>query len=340
MYRRMYYEHPIYLRPRCRLSILYLVMPAGTLISNQKMMRRVLIAAAPLALFAVYLFGLRILLLLAVVNLTAFLAEYAFTRREGKPASMAVLVTATLFALSLPPPIPIWMAIVGCVFGVVFGKMVFGGFGRNIFNPALTGRAFIYVSFGGFMTAQWYDPISGFPGGLAKYTVDAVTQATPGMLLKTGSSFSLAELFLGTTSGTIGGTSVLLALAGGLYLLFTKTANYRIVVSGFLGYLITQTILWRMGTQGACDPLHGILAGSFLIGIMFYATDPVSASQTNEGRWIYGAFIGAMSSLITVFSAWPAGTMFAVLLANMFAPITDHFIKEIKKARKTKAAAQ
>jgi len=311
---------------------------ASTLVTNQKIMKRVLMAAAPLALLAVYLFGLRILLLLAVVNTVAFLTEYAFTRREGKPASMAVFVTATLFVLGLPPPIPIWMAIVGIIFAVVFGKMVFGGFGRNIFNPALTGRAFLYVSFGGYMTAMWSEPFSGFPGGLTKYTVDAVTQATPGMLMKTGTVYSFSELFLGNISGTIGGTSALLAIAGGLYLLFTKTANYRIVVPGILGYLMMQTILWKSGVEHASDPLHGMLAGSYMIGIFFYATDPVSASQTDEGRWIYGAFIGIMSSLITVFSVWPAGTMFSILLANMFAPIMDHSIKAIKKARKAKAA--
>lgn len=315
-------------------------MPAKKLVAKQKMMSKVLVAAAPLVLFSVYLFGLRMLLLLAVVNLAAFIAEYAFTSKEGKPASMAVFVTATLFTLSLPPPIPIWMAVVGCVFGVVFGKMVFGGFGRNIFNPALTGRAFIYVSFGGYMTAMWNEPFSGLTGGFARYAVDAVTQATPGMLMKTGVVYSFSELLLGTTAGTIGGTSGILAIAGGLYLLYTKTANYRIVCSCLVGYAITQTILWQLGSSKAVDPLHGILAGSFMVGTFFYATDPVSSSQTDEGRWIYGAFIGIMSSLITVFSAWPAGTMFSILLANMFAPITDHFIREFKKTRKAKAAAQ
>ncbi len=310
------------------------------LVLKQKLMVRVLIGVAPLAAFAVYQFGLRILLLLAAVNAVAFLTEYAFTRREGKPASMAVFVTATLFVLGLPPPIPVWMAIIGIIFAVVFGKMVFGGFGRNIFNPALTGRAFLYVSFGGYMTAMWHEPFSGFPGGLTKYAVDAVTQATPGMLMRTGETFTLSELFFGSISGTIGGTSALLAILGGTYLLVTKTANYRIVIPGILGYLVTQTILWKAGVADASHPVYGILAGSFMIGIFFYATDPVSASQTDEGRWIYGAFIGIMSSVITVFSAWPAGTMFSILLANMFAPITDHLIKEIKTARKAKAAAQ
>jgi Na+-transporting NADH:ubiquinone oxidoreductase subunit B len=322
------------------LSYSELIMAEQKLILKQKLMARVLVGVAPLAVFAVYQFGLRMLLLLTAVNAVAFLTEYAFTRREGKPASMAVFVTATLFVLGLPPPIPIWMAIVGIVFAVVFGKMVFGGFGRNIFNPALTGRAFLYVSFGGYMTAMWHEPFTGFPGGLTKYAVDAVTQATPGMLMKTGEAFTLSDLFLGRISGTIGGTSALLALIGGIYLLITKTANYRIVVPGILGYLLMQTILWKAGVDGASHPVYGMLAGSFMIGVFFYATDPVSASQTNEGRWLYGAFIGIMSSLITVFSAWPAGTMFSILLANMFAPITDHLIKEVKKARKAKVPAK
>jgi Na+-transporting NADH:ubiquinone oxidoreductase subunit B len=308
------------------------------LVNWQKLMVRVLIATVPLIAFAVYLFGLRILLLLAVTNLAGFITEYLFTRREGKPVSSAVFVSATLFTLSLPPPIPVWMAVVGVVFGVLFGKMVFGGFGRNIFNPALTGRAFIYVSFGGFMTAMWHEPFSGFPGGLLHYTVDAVTRATPGMLMKTGTYFTPSELFFGFKSGTIGGTTPLLAIICGLYLLFTKTASYRIVVSGIAGYIAIQSLLWKMGVANAVDPLHGIMAGSFLVAIFFYATDPVSASQTDEGRWLYGAFIGIMASIITVFSAWPAGAMFAILLGNMFAPITDHLIKEIKSARKARAS--
>lgn len=316
-------------------------MATVRLINWQKLMIKVLAAVLPLIAFAVYLFGLRVLVVLAVCNLTAFAAEFAFTRREGKPASSAAFVTATLFAMSLPPPIPLWMAAVGTAFGIIFGKMVFGGFGRNIFNPALTGRAFIYVSFGGFMTAQWQEPFTGFPGGLTRYTMDAMdalTGATPGMLMKTGADFAPLKLFLGTTSGTIGGTSALLAIAGGLYLVFSKTANYRIPLAGIIAYTATQFILWKTGSAEALDPLHSIMAGSFLAGIFFYATDPVSASQTDEGRWLYGAFIGAMSSIITAFSAWPAGTMFSVLLANMFAPICDYMIRELKAERKAGAA--
>jgi Na+-transporting NADH:ubiquinone oxidoreductase subunit B len=150
------------------------------------------------------------------------------------------------------------------------------------------------------------------------------------MMLKTGVETGLWPLFLGSIGGTIGGTSALLAALGGSYLVWKKAANYRIVVSGLLGYLVVQTVLWAGGVQKAVSPIQGMLAGSFVIGVFFYATDPVSASQTHEGRWLYGAFIGVMSSLITTFSAWPAGTMFSILLANMFAPITDYAIKAWK----------
>lgn len=300
----------------------------------QMPMQRVLYALAPIALSSVYFFGWRALLLLAVCNLVGFLTELVFARVYKDSVSQAVFVTGTLFALSLPPALPMWMAIAGIIFAVVFGKMVFGGFGKNVFNPALTGRAFIYVSFGAYMTGMWSEPFPGLLGGLGSYTVDGVTQATPGMLLKTGESFSIWSLLLGRTSGTLGGTSAILAILGGLYLIKTKTANYRIIVSAFAAYLVAQTLLWL--SCGGVDPIRGMLAGNVVFGFMFYATDPVSACKTDEGRWMYGTFIGVMTCLISAFSVWPAGTMFAILLANMFAGITDHSVKAWKKKRTAK----
>jgi Na+-transporting NADH:ubiquinone oxidoreductase subunit B len=297
-------------------------------------MQRVLYALVPIVVSAVYLFGWRVLLMLAVCNVAGFLAEYVFTRKWGQPVSSAVFVSSSLFVLSLPPPLPLWMAVVGIVFGIVFGKMVFGGFGRNVFNPALSGRAFIYVCFGAPMTAMWADPVPGRLGGLTAYASDAITQATPGILLKTGATFPLLDLILGGSSGTIGGTNALLAVLGGLYLLWKRAANYRIVTAGLLAYLVVQGALWMAGVKGAAEPLRAALAGSFLLGIFFYATDPVSACQTDLGRWLYGAFVGAMSSVISVFSAWPAGTMFAVLLGNTLAPLTDCVIRLAKERRR------
>ena len=314
----------------------------------QKPMKHVLVACAPLAAAAVYLFGWRVLAMMLLVAGVAYVTEALFTRQWKEPVSSAVFVSAVLFTFSLPPTLPFWMAAVGIVFGIVFGKMVYGGFGRNVFNPALTGRAFVYVSFGNYMTAQWYEPWTRFPAGLvhwgwtaASAPPDVITTATPGILLKipaaalaergaAAGDLSLWSLLSGDCSGVIGGTCTALTVLCGLYLLWTKAASYRIVVSGFLGYAAVQTLLWRFGLGHAPDPLRAAAAGSLVIGIFFYATDPVSASQTNPGRWIFGAFVGAMSSVIATFSAWPAGTMFAILLANMFAPITDYVVRMLQ----------
>ncbi len=333
------------------------------LIKWQLPMKRVLYALVPIVISSVYFYGWRALLILAVANIAAYLSEYAFTRRDGQPATSAVFVTGTLFALGLPPLLPIWMVALGAVFAVVFGKMVFGGFGKNVFNPALTGRAFLYISFGDWMTARgWTHAIPGvngrplLPGGFAAYTAeqllgaDALTQATPGSWL-TWPADRLAEagvveeyytwmhLFVGNTPGVIGGTSALLVIAGALYLLFTKTANYRIVISAIVGYLIMQSALHFGGAVSstgttAAPALHALFAGSVIFAVCFYATDPVSASKTNIGRWIYGSFIGLLYPVLTTFSVWPAAAQFTILLANMFSPIMDYAINSIKGGKK------
>ncbi|MBM4163835.1 MAG: RnfABCDGE type electron transport complex subunit D [Lentisphaerae bacterium] len=317
-------------------------------INWQQPMKHVLFACAPLMVASIYLFGWRVAVMGMLASAAAYATEAVFTRRWKEPVSSAVFVSAVLFTFSLPPTLPLWMAIVGIVFGILFGKMVYGGFGRNVFNPALTGRAFIYICFGNFMTAQWYEPWTRFPAGLIRwgYTAagappDVITTATPGALMKlstealtahgvTAADLSSSTLFLGDCSGVIGGTSAALTLLCGLYIIWKKAANYRIVLSGFFGFAAIQTVFWQLGLGNAADPLRAALGGSLVIGIFFYATDPVSASQTNPGRWIYGALIGALSSVIATFSAWPAGTMFAILLANMFAPILDHAIRSLQ----------
>ncbi len=307
-----------------------MTLPKTALIKWQTPMVTVLVGLAPLTVASIYLFGWRALMMVAATNIAGFLTEYAFVRRSGQPVTSAVFVSGTLLAMSVTPALPLWMAVVGIVFGILFGKMVFGGFGRNIYNPALSGRAFIYVSFGGYMTTRWMDPVLGWPGGFGVWQPDAITHATPGILMKAGATFPVRDLFLGTTAGTLGGTCAWLVLIGGVYIVWKKAASYRIVISAIVGYLAMQALFWHFGVRHAPDPLRSILAGSALIGIFFYATDPVSSSQTNLGRWIYGAFIGVMSSVISLFSAWPAGTMFAILLANTFAPIMDYTIRQLK----------
>src|SRR6056297_3517383 len=147
----------------------------------QPPMLKVLYALIPLVVAAIYYFGWRFLLVLAVVNAVGILTEYLMARTYSMKVTSSVFVTNFLFALSMPPTIPLWIAVVGIVFGVVFGKMVFGGFGRNVFNPALSGRAFVYVSFGYPLTSRFIEPVAGFPGGFARWLpeVDTLTKATP-----------------------------------------------------------------------------------------------------------------------------------------------------------------
>jgi Na+-transporting NADH:ubiquinone oxidoreductase subunit B len=292
--------------------------------------KRVLYALAPVVVLSIYLFGWRSLLLLVVVSAAAYITELVFVRSYYKePVTSAVFVTAFLFTLSLPPTVPIWIALVGIVFGVAIGKMAFGGFGRNIFNPALTGRAFIYVSFGAYMTSSWVEPFKGFPGGFTGFLSDATTKATP---LAGGATSHLSLLF-GNVSGSLGETSAILLLLGGIYIMAKKAANYRIVLSGVIGMLVFQTVLWATGVRNALDPLAAATSGGFMLGILYMATDPVSAPNTNPARWIYGALIGVLTVLIRTFSIWNEGVMFAILLGNMFNPILDYYIKQ-RKAKK------
>ena len=311
------------------------------LVNWQAPMRRVLFSLIPVVLASVYYFGWRALVVLLVTNLAAYITEMIYARVALKvPVTSAVFVTGTLLALSLPPSIPLWIAAVGAAFGVLFGKMVFGGFGRNVFNPALVGRVFIYVSFAVPMTAVWMQPLAspvgpwGLPGslgGFARWAADAVSAATPLALSRAGVSQPILPLLWGNVAGSLGETSALLIALAGLYLLVTKTANWRIVVSMLIGFLGLQTLLWALGVRNAADPLTALLSGGVLYGAVFMATDPVSAAQTQPGRWIYGALIGVLVVLIRVFSIWPEGTMFAILLGNVFGPIVDYAVRAMQK---------
>jgi Na+-transporting NADH:ubiquinone oxidoreductase subunit B len=301
------------------------------LIKWQKPNVNVMYALIPAIVASIYFFGWRSLVMLTVVCVAGFLTEFVFLKAYYKePVSSAVFVSCFLFTLSLPPTLPIWIAVVGIVFGIALGKMAFGGFGRNIFNPALTGRAFIYISFGGPMTAAWVNHVGGTAGGIVQYAADAVTQATPMGQLAQGIDVSRITMFLGNEAGCLGETSALLLLLGGIYITYRKYANWRVVLSTFLGMLVLQTVLWIMNIGNAIDPISAVIGGGFMMGLWFMTTDPVSASQTNTGRWIYGAFIGAVTVLIRTFSIWSGGMMFAILLGNMFAPIIDYYVKQSK----------
>ena len=339
---------------------------------KQPMMLRVVYALCPIAVAGVYFFGWRVLALLAFVNVVGLTTEYITSKKRGQPVSMAVFVTCWLFALSLPPSLPFWQAGVGIVVGVLFGKEVFGGFGRNFANPAIVGRAFVYVCFPLQMTGRFVPAFKDWPGGFAhwsfetldklpqyldgagKTVVDAISSASPMMAFRDfGYSVSLEDLFFGSlggtfqgeygpqvlTAGSIGEGSALLILLAGVYLLATKTANWRLMVGtliggGCAGYLLN----WFVGEGVQPFPFR-LLAGAFLFVTVFMVTDPVSAPKKKEAMYAYSGFIGVMIVILSWKSQFVGAAGFAILLGNIISPLLDMGAKEWAKRKKAKKTA-
>ena len=302
----------------------------------QKVMLRVCYALIPLVCISIYLFGLRSLALILVTAVFGIVTEALFTFRRDKPITSAVFVTCLIYSLSLPPTLPLWMAIIGIVVGVAMGKMVFGGFGQNVFNPAMVGRCFIYITFPIEMTNRWIEPFWGGVGGLSAWSapVDAITRATPMMDLAAGLSVSLQKLFVGNVPGSLGETSAFLILLGGAYIIYKKAAPWRLATSCLLGGVILSSIFYGMGFSGMPSPISTLLSGSFLFGAAFVATEPISGAKTKSGQWIYGFMIGALTVTLRGFSNFSEGIMFSVLLMNSFVPILDQTVRQIQAPKK------
>lgn len=298
---------------------------------KQALMRKVLISLIPIIIASVWLFGWRAAALIAVSTAAGTLTEWIFKRKEGKPVTEAVFVSSVLYALTLPPRTPFWVAALGIAFGIVFAKEVFGGFGRNVFNPALVGRAFVYVNFPAFLTIQWTHPATGFPGGFAQWlgpAADTLSTATPLLTYRSsGTAESLLNGLMGTTAGSLGETSALLILLAAVYLVVTKTASWEIMTATVLGFLITDTAFYLSGFSQVPGPLFGLLSGGLLFGAVFMATDPISSPKTQKGKWIYGLLIGLVTVIIRGFALFAGGMMFAILVANTFVPILDEAVK-------------
>lgn len=305
---------------------------------NQKMMRTVIISLIPIMIASIYFFGWRTLALLVVVTIFGVATEYLFEKYNNKKVSEAVLVTCILYTMTLPPSTPYWIAVVGIIFGVMFGKEVFGGFGRNVFNPALVARAFVYVSFPAPLTIQWSKASQGFPGGFATYItegVEAISQATPMLMFRsTGAITDFKNLIIGNISGSIGETSAILIILAGIYLIYKKVASWEIMAATMLGYLGLSSALYLTGNTEVASPLFAVLSGGFLFGTVFMATDPISSAKTREGKWIYGIIIGTVTVIIRSYALFAGGMMFAILIANTFVPIIDEIVKGVKKRKK------
>ncbi len=282
----------------------------------------------PGSILACTIHGLLYFLPLYIVTLAAGgLWEVLFAGVRNHEINEGFLVTSFLYALILPATTPLWQAALGITFGVVIGKEIFGGTGKNFLNPALTGRAFLYFAYPVEMSGDTiWTPVDGFSGATA--LADA---ARGGVEAVTASGLSWSQAFVGQMQGSIGETSALLCLAGGLFLMVTGIASWRIVVGVFAGMTATALLFNMIGSD--TNPMFAmswywhLALGGFAFGMVFMATDPVSASNTNAGRWIFGVMIGVLTVLIRVVNpAFPEGIMLAILFANIMAPLIDHFV--------------
>ncbi|SDL98494.1 NADH:ubiquinone reductase (Na(+)-transporting) subunit B [Kriegella aquimaris] len=283
--------------------------------------------------------GITTVLPLVIVSYgVGLIVEFIFAVIKGHEVEEGYLVTGMLVPLIVPIDTPLWMLAVAVVFGVVIGKEVFGGTGMNILNPALTIRAFLFFAYPTWMSGDkvWVHEAVDLAGG-----PDAISGETILGFLAQGHeySYSISDMFFGFIPGSVGETSTFLILLGGLFLIFSKIASWRIMLSAVIGSLVMGLAFNGVVDQGwitetskfyglmSFDYWKHLLVGGLAFGIVYMATDPVTGAQTNRGKWIYGFFIGFMSVMIRVFNpAYPEGVFLAILLMNVFAPTIDHYV--------------
>lgn len=260
--------------------------------------------------------------------------EVLFAMKRGHEVNEGFFVTSVLFALICPPDLPLWQAALGITFGVVIGKEVFGGTGKNFLNPALTGRAFLYFAYPAYMSGDSvWTTVDGYTGATA------LSHAASGGVEALNGQIGWMNAFIGGVQGSIGEVSTLMIFIGGAVLLITRIASWRIMLGVLLGMVVTSTLLNWIGSETNAMfnvPWYWhLVMGGFAFGMVFMATDPVSSSMTNTGKWWFGALIGFMTILIRVVNpAFPEGIMLAILFANLFAPLIDHFVVQSNVKRR------
>jgi len=272
-----------------------------------KTMRGMLLALVPATLAALWFYRLPAFLLIIVSVTTAVGAEALWQKVFKKPVKvkdLSAVVTGLLFGLTLSPSVPLPVAAAGAAFAIIFGKQIFGGFGKNLFNPALSGRLFVVLAFPGAMR-PWLEPVL------------LTTAATPLQTFRAeGISAPLTALFIGNVPGSIGETSAAALLLGFMWLAYKKYANWRIPAACLLTTVIIALVVGD-------DPVFHLISGSLLLGALFMATDPVTSPRTQTGRWLFGAAIGAGTMAMRYWSPLPEGTTFAILAFNAVVPLIN-----------------
>ncbi len=285
--------------------------------SIQSIMRDVIIALIPATAAGIYYFGLNALILIIASIVSCVVFEALYQKATKKPVTvsdLSAVVTGLLLAMNLPAAAPVWVAIVGGAFAIIFAKQLFGGLGQNFINPALAGRAFLLASYPTEMTT-W-----SVPTGLA---ADAATYATPLAQMKAGAlDANLLDLFIGRCGGTIGETCAIALIIGGVYLLYKHVISWKIPVI----YIATVFILFAaIGRHGVRMPVHEILAGGVMLGGIFMATDYASSPVTPKGQIIFAVGAGLLTYLIRTFGGYPEGVSYSILIMNCCVPLIERF---------------
>ncbi len=300
--------------------------------STVRIMWSVVFSLLPVIAASIYFFGPSAVLVLAASIAGCLLTERLFGSRPGSLADGSAMITGLLLGLTLPPGFPLWMAFLGGVFGMGFGKIIYGGLGQNIFNPALVGRAFLQAAFPVSITtwpaatANWWS-LRGDNLALPFMSpvVDTATSATPLGNLKFGDNpviTPLSDLFFGNTGGSLGETSAMLILVGGLYLAWRGHLNWHIPLSIFVTAFAVSGIFYVTGLSHF-PPLFMLLSGGMMLGAFYMATDMVTSPLTTRGCWLFGFGIGFLVVIIRIWGGLPEGVMYAILLMNALVPFIN-----------------
>jgi electron transport complex protein RnfD len=304
----------------------------------------VIIGLAPAMAAAGYYFRMHALILISTCIISCVATEWLCNLIRKKPNSLddfSAVVTGIILALSLPPSLPVWAAVIGGVFSIAIGKMVFGGLGSNIFNPAMVGRTFLTVSFGVLMTS-WTVPVTidpAMPAVAQENILDVRTQATPlawsklAIKNELGADIYSEQQFKATITGEVGGcmgeTSVIALLLGGFYLLIRRTISFHIPFAVLAAAFVFAGIAYLVDSYVYVQPFFHLTSGGLLLCAFFIATDPVTAPLTRKGMWVFGIGVGTLTMLIRIVGEYPEGVMFSILLMNALTPLIDRFFKRI-----------
>ncbi|MBT8261339.1 MAG: RnfABCDGE type electron transport complex subunit D [Bacteroidia bacterium] len=315
--------------------------------TSKKLMYDVLIALIPAFIVTLYVFGISALIMTSVAVISCILFEYLIQKYLLKTAVTvsdgSALITGILLAFNLPSSLPLWMVITGSFVAIGIAKMSFGGLGYNIFNPALVGRVFLFISFPAQMSS-WPVPVEN-----NMTLVDAISGETTLGIIKEGLMYgetmstlsmqipSMTELLLGFTSGSAGEMSALALILGGLYLLIRKVITWHIPITILVTMAVFTGIFWLVDPEQYANPLIHILSGGAVLGAFYMATDLVTSPMTKKGMIIFAVGIAVITVVIRLFGAYPEGISFAILIMNAFVPLINSYFKPRRFGNKIKA---